>query len=76
MVVHWLRLSAPNAGGPSSVPEEGTRSHKPPLKIPLATPKTWHSIINNKINILKIVVVFDKNFCVVTKYLLAHFVNN
>ena len=76
MVVHWLRLSAPNAGGPSSVPDEGTRSHKPPLKIPFATSKTWHSIINNKINILKIVVVFDKNFCVVTKYLLAHFVNN
>ena len=26
-VVQWLRLSAPNAGGPGSIPGQGTRSH-------------------------------------------------
>ena len=27
MVVQWLRLHAPNAGGPGSIPGQGTRSH-------------------------------------------------
>ena len=27
LVAHWLRLHAPNAGGPSSIPGQGTRSH-------------------------------------------------
>ena len=27
LVVQWLRLSAPNAGGPGSIPGQGTRSH-------------------------------------------------
>ena len=26
-VVQWIRLHAPNAGGPGSIPGEGTRSH-------------------------------------------------
>ena len=26
-VVQWLRLCAPNAGGPGSIPGQGTRSH-------------------------------------------------
>ncbi|TEA37056.1 hypothetical protein DBR06_SOUSAS210217, partial [Sousa chinensis] len=41
-----LRLHNPNAGGPSSIPGQGTRSHMlqlrvhiPQLKIPHATPK-------------------------------------
>ena len=29
LVVHWLRLHAPNAGGPGSIPGQGTRSHMP-----------------------------------------------
>ena len=29
LVVQWLRLSAPNAGGPGSNPGQGTRSHMP-----------------------------------------------
>ncbi|TEA34982.1 hypothetical protein DBR06_SOUSAS9710054, partial [Sousa chinensis] len=32
LVVQWLRL--PNAGGPGSVPGQGTRSHMLQLKIP------------------------------------------
>ena len=27
LVVQWLRLHAPNAGGQGSIPGEGTRSH-------------------------------------------------
>ena len=45
-MVQWLRLRAPNAGGPGSLPGQGTRSHMtqlrvrtPQLKIPRATTK-------------------------------------
>ena len=27
LVAQWLRLHAPNAGGPGSIPHQGTRSH-------------------------------------------------
>ena len=27
LVAHWLRLHAPNAGGPGLIPGQGTRSH-------------------------------------------------
>ena len=33
LVVLWLRLHAPNAGGPGLVPDRRTRSHTPQLKI-------------------------------------------
>ena len=26
-MVQWLRLHAPNAGGPGLIPDQGTRSH-------------------------------------------------
>ena len=32
LVVQWLRLHAPNAGGPGSIPGQGTRSHMPQLR--------------------------------------------
>ena len=35
LVVQWLRLSAPNAGVPGSIPVQGTRSHMPQLKVPM-----------------------------------------
>ena len=31
-MVQWLRFCAPSAGGPGSVPGQGTRSHMPQLK--------------------------------------------
>ena len=34
LVVQWLRRSTPNAGGPGSIPSQGTRSHMPQLKDP------------------------------------------
>ena len=46
MVIQWLRLRAPNAGGQVLIPDEGTTSHIPQLKIPHATTETWSSQIN------------------------------
>ena len=59
LVVQWVRLHAPNAGGLGLIPGRGTRSHmhattKSPhaAKSPHATTKTRHSQ-NKKINKLK-----------------------
>ena len=38
-MVQWLQLCAPNAGGPGSIPGQGTRSH--------AAAKNWHGQRNN-----------------------------
>ena len=55
LVVQWLRLCAPNAGGPGSTPDLGTRSHMlqlririPQLRILHVSMKTWCSQINIK----------------------------
>ena len=32
LVVQWLRLHAPNAGGQDSIPGKGTRGHMPQLR--------------------------------------------
>ncbi|TEA39266.1 hypothetical protein DBR06_SOUSAS7610111, partial [Sousa chinensis] len=39
LVAWWLRLHAPNAGSPSSIPGQGTRSPMPQLKIVHAASK-------------------------------------
>ena len=39
LMVQWLRLHASNAGGAGSIPDQGTRSHMPQLKIPHASTK-------------------------------------
>ena len=52
LVVHWVRLCAPNAGGLGSIPVWGTRSHlhaitkslHAAVKIPCAATKTRHSL--------------------------------
>ena len=49
LVVQWLRLYAPSARDPGSIPGQGTRSHMPQLKIPRAATKTWCSEINKEI---------------------------
>ena len=33
LVVLWLRLHAPNAGGLGLIPGQGTRSHMPQLRV-------------------------------------------
>ena len=54
-MVQWLRLHAPKAGGPGSIPGQGTgarmpqqRVHTPHLKIPHAAVKTWYSQMNKE----------------------------
>ena len=57
LVVQWLGIYTPNAGGPGSIPGQGTRSHMPQLKKILhttrkilgATTKTQLSQRNNTI---------------------------
>ena len=48
LMVQWLRPGTPNAGGPSSIPGQGTRSHMPQqrLNILSAATKSLHSQIN------------------------------
>ena len=52
-MVQRLRLCTRSAGGPSSIPGQGIRSHMlqlrvlmPQLKIPCTTAKTWCNQIN------------------------------
>ena len=33
LVAQWLRLRSPDAGGPCAIPNQGTRSHMPQLRI-------------------------------------------
>ena len=42
LVVQWLRLRAPNAGGAGLIPGQGTRCHMLQLKIPNAAMKIPH----------------------------------
>ena len=53
LVVQWLRLCTPSAGGLDLIPAQGTRSHMPQLRVQMlqlkilsATTKIWHSQIN------------------------------
>ena len=43
LVVQWLKLHSPNAGGPGSIPGQGIRSHMPQLRILHVAAKTWCS---------------------------------
>ena len=36
-MVRWLRLHSPIAGGPSWIPDHGTRSHMPQIRVHVAT---------------------------------------
>ena len=52
LVVQWLRLHHPNAGGPGSIPGQGTTSHIPQLKILPGATKTQHSQIKFLLNLI------------------------
>ena len=58
LVVQWLRFHAPNAGGPSSIPGQGTSSHMPQLKILCSTTKIQCSQINRILNIYTSVQIY------------------
>ena len=51
-MVQWVRLHAPNAGGPGSIPHQGTRSHMhAATKSPHAATKTWRIYFKKYISI-------------------------
>ena len=43
LVVQWLRLRAPNAGGPGLIPGQGTSSHVPQLRVRMRQLKIPHA---------------------------------
>ncbi|TEA38516.1 hypothetical protein DBR06_SOUSAS110424, partial [Sousa chinensis] len=43
LVVQWLRLRTPNAGGLGSIPGHGTRSHMPQLRVHMPQLKIPHA---------------------------------
>ena len=44
LVIQWVRLHAPNTGGPGSIPvRELDPACMPQLRSPYASTKTWHS---------------------------------
>ncbi|TEA42091.1 hypothetical protein DBR06_SOUSAS37310005, partial [Sousa chinensis] len=43
LVVQCLRLCTPNAGGPGSIPNQGTRSHLPQLRVSMPQLKILHA---------------------------------
>ena len=42
LVVQWLRLCAPGAGGMGSIPSQGTRSHMSQLRVHMLQVKRSH----------------------------------
>ena len=66
LVVPWLRLHTPNAGGPRSIPSQGTRFHMLQLKEPACHNKDWRSFLlqpwpvcSRKNIFLKIIIVLQ-----------------
>ncbi|TEA36484.1 hypothetical protein DBR06_SOUSAS10810083, partial [Sousa chinensis] len=43
LVVQWPRLHAPNAGGLRLIPDQGTRSHMPQLRVCMRQLKIPHA---------------------------------
>ncbi|TEA37484.1 hypothetical protein DBR06_SOUSAS8810006, partial [Sousa chinensis] len=43
LVVQWLTVHTPNAGGPGSIPGQGTRSHMPQLRVLMLQLKIPHA---------------------------------
>ena len=75
LVIQWLRLCTPNAGGTGLITGQGTRSHKlqlrvhtPQLKIPCAATKTCCSQINTQIYIFLNDYCYLKNISQVNKF--------
>ena len=72
LVVQWVRLHAPNAGGPGLIPGQGTRSHMPQLRVLMLQLKTRacrlqlrRGPVRQKINIFLKYWLKDKtNLCV------------
>ena len=48
LVIQWLRLLPPTVGGWGSIPDQGTRSYMPQLKIPRAAVKIENPVCCNQ----------------------------
>ena len=48
LVVRWLRLHTPNAGGLGSIPGQGTRSHRPQIRVCRLRLKNPHAAVTVK----------------------------
>ena len=53
LVVQWLRLCSPKAGGPGSIPAQGTRSHMPQLRVLMPQLKIPHKDLVQLQDIMK-----------------------
>ena len=49
-MTHWLRLHAPNAGGPGAIPSQGTRSHMLQLRVLMPQLRSWQAVTKTRHN--------------------------
>ena len=61
-MVQWLRLCAPNSGGPGSIPDQGTRFPHAATKSLHAATKTQHSQVNKYFKSLYSIVPISVTF--------------
>ena len=54
LVVQWLRLHTPNAGGLGSIPGQGTRAHMPQLSVPMRQLKVLPASIRTQLGQINI----------------------
>ncbi|TEA41173.1 hypothetical protein DBR06_SOUSAS5610025, partial [Sousa chinensis] len=50
LVVQWVRLHAPNAGGPGSIPGQGTRRCMPQLRVHTLQLTSGAAKMNERVN--------------------------
>ena len=58
LVVQWLRLRAPNAGGLGSIPGQGARSHVPQLRVCMRQLKIPPAATKNK-NLSFVILAYE-----------------
>ena len=63
LVVQWLRLQAPNAAGPGSIPGQGTRSQMPQLRVCRPQIKILHAATKIPHVAVKIPWATTKTWC-------------
>ena len=62
LLVQWLRLHAPYAGGTSSIPGQGTRSHQLQLRVHMPQIKILHAATKNWCNQMNFSFFFFKYY--------------
>ena len=64
LLVQWVRLCVPNAGGPGSIPGQGTKAHMPQLRLGTALKKKKKKEVWGKKNLGWNIVSFLHGFLV------------